>query len=421
MGILTAFLSHSHDDRETVLSVRRELGKLGIIGWIDRNELAPGISLDEALRDEISHQSVFVPFLSKASVESEWLKYELSVALGFFSKSDERRIIPVWLGNSLELTNRVDALKSRWVFENRVKKLGIQVEENSGIQDANRIAEGIATRILKDQIGTPPSAVFFVDQRGEGGSRVGKPPSLAPVYLDSKEVPVFVFRHDDGERTKGHMLEPEREGSFDRLVRGIRWTLGKLTLNRGEIPWKLHLRAQAQLAIAAQLGRMIDRSHDLELWATVPSDRHGEFNVNLGVFSGPPTGGNPDALRIDSDLGEFDGPREREVSLFLMPDQKGRLLDARDHVVGIQGPPILWIPVPERVQSNDEVLRIACDVAAVCERYRIEQVDLYTALPGHVLPFVISLLSPHPLLRIDILEFDREVARSSYRRYRLVS
>ena len=418
MGFLTAFLSYNRNERDSdvVKRVGVELGRLGILPWIDQNELAPGDDLLEALPREIKSHTVIVPFLSADSVKSKWVEKELLYALDLIAAEGRMSniIVPVWLGDPLDLTRQVPVLSREWISRKSLKIVGIEAPLD--VPDPKVIARGIARSIFKRQrFDRKVFATIVIDHRGRGGSRVKRPETVPAASL--AEGPVFVFRPDDGPRSLGEMLPEEDYRDF---VRGMAWALGQMGLTRVDLSWELELRPVTQLAIAAWLGRFLNRSNDFELRTSGRTVEMGQFNLNLREFLKPPKGGRLDAFRHHRVLDEFKELRDGAVSLLLIEEDEQRLRTAQAHIHNIEGPPALWLPVPDHIQGDDVPVRIASDVAAACALYGIDRVDLYTTLPAHVLPLVVSLLSPHPLKRIDMFDYDgRPESTSRYHRYPL--
>ena len=417
MGFLTAFLSYNRNEKDSdvVKRVGIELGRLGILPWIDQHALAPGDDLLDALPHKIKSQTVIVPFLSVDSVKSQWVQKELLFALELLDQEGgTNNIVPVWLGDPIDLTRQVPVLSREWISRDRLKIVGI--EAPPVIPDPIVIAQGIARSIFKRQrFDQKVSATIVIDQRGRGGNRVNRPKTVPSASV--AEGPVFVFRPDDGPRSLGEMLSEEDYRDF---ARGMGWALGEMGLTRADLSWELELRPVAQLALAAWLGRFLNRTNDFELWTFGRTVEMGQFKLNLRDFLKPPKDGKLNAIGSHRVLDDFKEPRDGSVSLLLMEEDEQRLRDAQAHIRRIEGPPPLWYPVPDRIEGDDAPVRIAADVVAACAHYGIDCVDLYTTLPAHVLPLVISLLSPYTLKRIDMLDYDgRPESTTRYLRYPL--
>jgi len=75
------FLAHSSKDKDIVRSVRAALEARGITCFIDEVDLHLSDDLQEALANKIAHKNtIVVAFLSKHSIDTPWVKFELRVA-----------------------------------------------------------------------------------------------------------------------------------------------------------------------------------------------------------------------------------------------------------------------------------------------------------------------------------------------------
>jgi hypothetical protein len=78
----SAFISYAHEDKDLALQIARRLTENGVNPWIDAWEIAAGESLVERVFEKgLKDCAVFVIVLSPASVDSNWVKQELDVAV----------------------------------------------------------------------------------------------------------------------------------------------------------------------------------------------------------------------------------------------------------------------------------------------------------------------------------------------------
>lgn len=92
---MKVFISHSSNDKKFIRLLKSCLNENDIDTWFDEDELMLGDSLLKKLEEALNESSHFVIILSKASVNSDWVKFELKRAVnnqksGLFSK-----IIPI--------------------------------------------------------------------------------------------------------------------------------------------------------------------------------------------------------------------------------------------------------------------------------------------------------------------------------------
>ncbi|MDD3594815.1 toll/interleukin-1 receptor domain-containing protein [Sulfuricurvum sp.] len=91
------FISYSHSDKEFVDQFAAQLVKHHVNVWLDRWELNLGDSIIDKVQEAIEGSSALLVILSKASIESEWCKKEISSA--FLKELEEKRVfvLPVLL------------------------------------------------------------------------------------------------------------------------------------------------------------------------------------------------------------------------------------------------------------------------------------------------------------------------------------
>jgi len=85
------FLSHSHPDKPFAKKLANDLRRAGYIVWIDEAEIKIGDSLIEKIRDGLDRVDYVAALLSKASIDSQWVKKELDIASN--REIDENRVV----------------------------------------------------------------------------------------------------------------------------------------------------------------------------------------------------------------------------------------------------------------------------------------------------------------------------------------
>ncbi len=93
----SAFISYSSEDRGFVEQLARDLRVNGVQTWYDQWEMLPGDSLTQKIASAILENEYFVVVLSPHSINSEWVKRELGVALNREFNERRVRVIPVLL------------------------------------------------------------------------------------------------------------------------------------------------------------------------------------------------------------------------------------------------------------------------------------------------------------------------------------
>lgn len=97
LGDLKIFLCHSSGDKPFVRRVHGDLAKAGHKAWIDEVEIKVGDSIVQKIDDAIERANVLVLFISKASIESLWVKKEWQSVLARLLSGSNISILPALL------------------------------------------------------------------------------------------------------------------------------------------------------------------------------------------------------------------------------------------------------------------------------------------------------------------------------------
>jgi len=88
---MAVFISYSHNDKAFVDELAAHLVKNRARVWVDRWELKVGDSIIQRIQSAITEADALIVVLSKAAVESEWCKKELSA--GLIRELEEKRVV----------------------------------------------------------------------------------------------------------------------------------------------------------------------------------------------------------------------------------------------------------------------------------------------------------------------------------------
>jgi hypothetical protein len=88
------FISHTKTDKRFVRRLAARLEKAHFRVWLDEHDLIAGDPLPQSIGKALKAAKVILVVVSKASVKSKWLRYELNVATDRMIKG-ECRVIPV--------------------------------------------------------------------------------------------------------------------------------------------------------------------------------------------------------------------------------------------------------------------------------------------------------------------------------------
>jgi hypothetical protein len=91
------FLSHSHKDKEFARRLAASLRHTGHIVWVDEAEILVGDSLIDKIREGLDRVDYVLALLTRTSIESEWVKKELDVAMSREIQSKRVVVLPALL------------------------------------------------------------------------------------------------------------------------------------------------------------------------------------------------------------------------------------------------------------------------------------------------------------------------------------
>lgn len=94
------FISHSFLDREFALWLASKLKDKHLQVWLDEKELNVGDFIKDKIKEGIESSTVFIILLSKNSLSSEWVKWELNSALLYNATKNNIKILPIKLDDS---------------------------------------------------------------------------------------------------------------------------------------------------------------------------------------------------------------------------------------------------------------------------------------------------------------------------------
>ncbi len=400
----SVFLSHSSKDKGLVTDVATELTQRGVIPWFDVNELQASHYLSWHLERAIQKQAGFVVFLSEASIASSWVEDELETALKMEKKRGEEIIIPIYLGNALQLVQSHPLLRSRWlnVDGDRVEKRGIFAASQDNGLNPGKIAEDVALRIfdLLD-FDNQRDVVLYLDQRG-AGKRTGFPRDM-PDNLNRLNCPGMIFRPDLGDRQRNDVLT---EDDWKTIAAKMFWSFERAL---GNTTWpdtkKIRIIGNAQLALPFLVGHYFSRNTNANLFCYHHSNTI--FTNKDQNRNAPLKRGNAQCYTEYNKIPPFpDDFKGETLALFLMHDYL--LPNAISHwKKNTNGIPGIWVK-NGRFKTKENVMSYIADVVALLQRmkkqHNISSIRLYTELPFNVLPLLAANLF-NVIHKIEFMEF----------------
>lgn len=403
----STFLSHSSSDRPLVEAVARELGRRGILAWLDTNELQAGATLSDALTMAIKEQVTVTAFLSPEALKSDWVDHELKVAL---KKEEELNandlVMPVYLGDIDSLVSGQNRLRKRWLYgiRKRVDRFGVVSQDSGDMavrakEIASKIADAIYRRLRMEQAA---EVVIYVDQRGKGPRR-GKPD--IPAELLKLDAPALVFRPDLALRSDVEtVFGLEWEELSDTMKTALAVAVPHLTSQR---PRKIHLAGHAQLGFAYLIGHHFERTTNTELHCIGLRET---FTNEGQSRDSPLSGGNPHCESEYPGIGPLpDQPPVEAISLLLCK-QKDEYIEEVLRYLGALKPSSasLWVKHEVPLTSSQQVMSYVANVVALLGRLKrrgLRRVHLYTTLPFHAVPLLAANLKKYVVDELVFMEY----------------
>jgi hypothetical protein len=118
-----AFISHSSKDKPFVRQLAADLVASGVQVWLDEQRIRVGDSIPERVAQGVAESDFFLVVVSKASIQSEWVKKELNQALVHEIEKRRVTVMPVLL-DSVEIPASIKAKKYANFTESYATGLG---------------------------------------------------------------------------------------------------------------------------------------------------------------------------------------------------------------------------------------------------------------------------------------------------------
>lgn len=97
--MLNVFISHNFKDKPLARKIALILNSYGVKTWIDESEIKLGDSLIEKIRSGIDEGDYLIALISKNSIDSEWVKRELDIAMNQEIEGKKVKVVPILVGN----------------------------------------------------------------------------------------------------------------------------------------------------------------------------------------------------------------------------------------------------------------------------------------------------------------------------------
>jgi len=146
----SCFISYSWHDKDFAAQLHDDLHEVGVRCWLDAKDISPGARIADEIDKAIQVHDKVLLVLSKDSVRSEWVKYEIRNALklesarrktvlfplrlddAVFSASNEREIQNLRQKLIVDFSNWPEKAEYRRAFKRLVQSLAISASAESG-------------------------------------------------------------------------------------------------------------------------------------------------------------------------------------------------------------------------------------------------------------------------------------------------
>lgn len=408
----STYLLYSSEDIFLAQWTALELGKRGIITLNKQMRSTSGEDMGEAIKEAIQKQAFIIVFISSDAMVSLRLKEALTKAFAMDSEmGDSQRIIPIYLGDPVELVFSSQLLRDKWLHPdgNKVKGFNIVPEPDpNNVSRAEKIAKQVAERIYQLlKIPEQREVAIYLDQRGEG-LRQGEPQNI-PDDIKALEVPALVFRPNLTQRSQHETLYGD-DWNDQRIA--IKWALAE---SLGGVRWpqpkNIRILGDSQLGFPFILGQYFNRSTKANLYCQ--STKGKSFNNRKQQRHAPLEGGNPYCTTPHPDIKPIPkGAKVKTISLLLFSD--GFYVSQVCHYLKEQTVdlhPMLWVK-HDHFKYNKQVMSYISDIVALLKdltrKFEGLTIYLYCGLPFSVIP----LLAANLLLvakNIIFMEYRRDL------------
>lgn len=154
MRMKKIFISHSSIDKPFVRQLAASFSGVGIDSWIDEAEIKYGESLVQKIANAIEELDIVIAIISKNSIDSSWVKKELSLAMTKEISFDKVVIIPIVIDNCEIPFFLRDKLYADFtqiaLYKKNISKLIESIEWHSGVKKGNNIqTKLVGTNVVK--------------------------------------------------------------------------------------------------------------------------------------------------------------------------------------------------------------------------------------------------------------------------------
>jgi hypothetical protein len=389
MNLASAFLCHSSAQGDFVDQIATQLGRRGVVPWLDKDRLRSGADLPSRLKQAVREQAIVAVLLSSEAAASRWVEEELHAAFDTIDGStDIERIVPICDGNPVELIRQHRILRDKWLHADGKRVVRNYVDLANvppGKDRAAYVADAVAVAVYEHIRSAKARVVAIgIDQRGNGDRRGD---SFIPEPIRQLEAPVLVFRPDRGRRSETEVL---RGDEWEAFAVDVLDSLSRALGSRNSGQKEVYLFGDGQLGLPLLIGYGFFNSQraDRVVCHNMRDGRRFFFDFQRDQL---PSGA--------ADRAGANAPQAPEVALYLGKHDSiptiGKYLKA-------QG----WTGPLEKIEHDEgmeqgQVLQLIADAIAMIQAWQkergTEHVRLFCDLPFGAM----ALLGGHLVNKLD--------------------
>ena len=115
------FISYSHVDSELVECLERRLKRNKVDVFLDKKSINWGQAITEEVRNALAECVAVIVVVSPASLQSQWVPYEIGHAMGANAMGDNKKILPLFTHPSLTVPQYLVDLRHIYTLDEVVQ------------------------------------------------------------------------------------------------------------------------------------------------------------------------------------------------------------------------------------------------------------------------------------------------------------
>ncbi|WP_201008603.1 toll/interleukin-1 receptor domain-containing protein [Paenibacillus glycanilyticus] len=97
--MIKVFISYSQRDIELARTIKESLEHIGNNVYLSNDDMIMGSNVVNEIVNQIKDSDFVLPLLTENSINSEWVMYEMSTAIGYYQERSKPKVIPIIFDN----------------------------------------------------------------------------------------------------------------------------------------------------------------------------------------------------------------------------------------------------------------------------------------------------------------------------------